>query len=44
MPMSSPDETTHFYESYRLSNIIMGQESTDEYGNILVRQCDTYEK
>ena len=44
MPVSSPDETTHFYESYRLSSIIMGQESTDEYGNVLVRNCDLYEK
>lgn len=44
MPVTSPDETTHFYESYRLSSIIMGQESTDEYGHVLVRNCDIYEK
>lgn len=44
MPVSSPDEATHFYESYRLSSIIMGQESTDEYGHVLVRNCDLYEK
>lgn len=44
MPMASPDETTHFYESYRLSNIIMRQESTDEYGYILVRECDSNDK
>ena len=44
MPVSSPDETTHFYESYRLSSIIMGQESTDECGNVLVRKCDLNNK
>lgn len=44
MPVTSPDETTHFFESYRLSSIIMGQESTDEYGHVLARTCDLYEK
>lgn len=44
MPVTSPDETTHFFESYRLSSIIMGQESTDAYGQVLVRNCDLYEK
>lgn len=44
MPVTSPDETTHFFESYRLSSIMMGQESTDEYGRVLVRNCDLYEK
>lgn len=40
MPVSSPDEGTHFYESYRLSSIMMGVDSTDEYGNVLIRKCD----
>lgn len=44
MPVSSPDEAAHFYESYRLSSIIMGQESSDDYGHVLVRNCDLYEK
>lgn len=42
-PYSAPDEDRHFFASYRLSNILMGQQAEDEYGHIYMRACDVNE-
>ena len=37
---SAPDEPDHFVSAYKLSNQMLLQEPTDEYGNVLVRIGD----
>ena len=40
IPFSAPDESAHFATAYQLSNQILGQESVNEEGLVLVREED----
>lgn len=40
--LSAPDEVSHYISAYRLSNEIMHQPVTDEYGQVYVRACDLF--
>lgn len=39
-PLTVPDEESHFFVAYDLSNRIMHQEETDIYGNRIMRETD----
>lgn len=39
-PLTAPDDYRHFETAYYVSSRMLGQEGTDEHGNVLVREDD----
>lgn len=40
IPFTAPDEYAHFSTAYRISNVLLGQETVNEEGLVLVREDD----